>query len=151
MIYFAQAVGGGPIKIGCSVDVDTRIRALEHHYKQPLVLLATMPGGRDEERMIHEKFAEHRLRRTEQFRPAAEIMEFIGRPLLVGADPDAVEVMETELDRPRQTAFRFDEETMSMIDELVEYYSRESGKRITRTGVVEQAIREMAERRRRDH
>ncbi len=33
--------------------------------------------------------------RTEQFRPAPELMEFIGRPLLVGVNPDAVEAMPT--------------------------------------------------------
>jgi hypothetical protein len=32
-----------------------------------------------------------RLGRTEQFRPGADLLEFIGRPLLVGVNPDAVE------------------------------------------------------------
>jgi hypothetical protein len=66
MLYFIQAVSGGPIKIGYSEDVDSRIKGLESHYGQ----------------------------RTEQFQPVAELLAFIGRPLLIGPNPDAVEVME---------------------------------------------------------
>jgi hypothetical protein len=93
MIYFLQSPDGGPVKIGHTVNLDVRRQQLESYYRQPLALLATREGGRAEERAIHERFAEHRLGRTEQFRPVAEIMAFIGRPLLVGADPDAVEAM----------------------------------------------------------
>jgi hypothetical protein len=93
VIYVLQAPDGGPLKIGFSDDVPARIRQLESHYRRPLALLATMDGGREEERAIHERFAEHRLGRTEQFKPVAEIMAFIGRPLLVSAAPDTVEAM----------------------------------------------------------
>lgn len=93
MIYFAQAVSGGSVKIGHSADVPFRLKQLEAHYGQPLALLATLPGGRKEEREIHERFASARLGRSEQFQPIAEIMAFIGRPLLVGPNPDAVEGM----------------------------------------------------------
>jgi hypothetical protein len=92
-VYFAQSPLGGPVKIGASKDVDARLRQLEAHYGCPLALLATMPGGRAEERAVHERFAGLRLGRTEQFRPAPALMEFIGRPLLVGANPDAVAAM----------------------------------------------------------
>jgi hypothetical protein len=93
VIYFLQSVEGGPVKIGHSGDVPSRIESLEAHYKKRLALLGTMPGGRDEEREVHERFAHLRFGRTEQFRPAPELMAFIGRPLLVGANPDAVEAM----------------------------------------------------------
>lgn len=93
VIYFVQGLEGGPIKIGCTVDLKIRLKALEAHYGQPLALLATMPGGLEEEQAIHAKFAAARLGRTEQFRPVAEIMVFIGKPLLVSADPDVVEAM----------------------------------------------------------
>ena len=101
-IYFAQATDGGPIKIGCSVNVPFRIKQLEAHYGQSLALLATMPGGVEDEKAIHARFAGHRLGKTEQFQPVAEIMAFIGRPLLVAADPDAVEVMPKAPPRKRQ-------------------------------------------------
>lgn len=93
MIYFLQSPDGGTVKIGTALDVDARHKQLEAQYRQPLALLATLPGGREEERAIHERFASHRLGKTEQFRPVAEIMAFLGRPLLVSPDPDAVELM----------------------------------------------------------
>lgn len=100
MIYFMQPTAGGPVKIGHAGNVDIRHAQLESHYGCELVVLATMDGGRDEEAEIHERFAHLRLkgknqrgRRPEQFRPAPELMEFIGRPLLVGANPDATEAM----------------------------------------------------------
>jgi hypothetical protein len=102
LIYFMQSTDGGPVKIGYSVDVVRRLKQLEYHYKRPLALLATMPGGPDEEAEIHARFDHLRFgtgrpqgqgRRPEQFRPAPELMEFIRRPLLVGANPDAVEMM----------------------------------------------------------
>jgi hypothetical protein len=95
VIYFLQSVEGGPVKIGYTADVETRHKSLESLYGKPLALLATLPGGRNKERAIHERFAPLRLGRTEQFRPAAELMAFIGRPLLVDPNPDAVEVMGT--------------------------------------------------------
>lgn len=93
MIYFAQATDGGPVKIGTSADVDTRLHQLEQHYGKPLALLATLPGGREEEARIHARFAHLRLGRTEQFLPNRELMSFLGRPLLVSANPGVVEVM----------------------------------------------------------
>jgi hypothetical protein len=101
VIYFVQSTDGGPIKIGCTVDMDIRLKALERHYGQPLAVLATMPGWWEEERTIHARFAAHRMGRTEQFRPDAEIMEFIGRPLLACPDPDAAEVMTKRVPQPK--------------------------------------------------
>lgn len=93
MIYFLQPVAGGPVKIGYSADVPGRHRQLESHYGQPLALLAMIEGSVEQEAEIHGRFAHLRLGRTEQFRPAAELMAFIGRPLLVHPDPEAVEAM----------------------------------------------------------
>ena len=93
MIYFAQPIEGGPVKIGFTSDVDARLRQLEVYYGRPLALLGIMEGDRDEERSIHGRFAHLRFGRTEQFRPAADLMAFIGRPLLVGANPYATEVL----------------------------------------------------------
>lgn len=101
MIYFVQAVDGGPVKIGYSADVPLRVRQLEAHYRKPLAILATMPGGREQEAEIHARFDHLRFkssargRHPEQFRPAPDLMAFIGRPLLVSADPSAVEAMPT--------------------------------------------------------
>jgi len=94
MVYFAQNPQGGPIKIGYSANVDARIPQLEAWYKRPLVLLATMEGGRRKERQIHKKFAHLRLGRTEQFRPADELSDFIGRPFFVDQRNTAIEEIE---------------------------------------------------------
>jgi hypothetical protein len=93
MVYFAQLVESGSIKIGCSDNLEGRLQSLESYYGQPLALLATMPGDRSTERQIHNRFAHLRLGKTEQFRPAAELMQFIGKPLLVAANPETVEAV----------------------------------------------------------
>jgi hypothetical protein len=91
VIYFAQPVGGGPVKIGYAVDVDQRIRQLAAHYNQTLNLIAKIEGGPKVERSIHRKFAHLRFGHTEQFRPAQELMDFIGKPILVSENPELVE------------------------------------------------------------
>lgn len=95
MIYFVQAVDGGPVKIGYSADVDARRVQLESHYGKRLALLKTLPGDKEREREIHQQFSHLRLGRTEQFLPVSELMEFIAKPLLATASPDAVAVMTT--------------------------------------------------------
>lgn len=95
MIYAMQSLDGGVVKIGMTSDVDRRRVQLERTYGTPLALLAVFPGGREEEARIHGQFAHLRIGRTEQFRPAPDLMEFLGRPLLVGANPEAVEAMGT--------------------------------------------------------
>lgn len=100
MIYFMQDIGGGPVKIGCTGDLAARHKQLEEYYGRPLAVLATMKGGRKEESEVHSRFnnirldgPKHRGCRPEQFRPTTELMAFIKRPLLVGANADAVESM----------------------------------------------------------
>ncbi len=79
MIYFMQSVDGGPIKIGSSEDVDRRRRQLEMDYGRHLIVLSVIPGDRRTEILIHEKFAHLRFERTEQFRPGADLLDYIGR------------------------------------------------------------------------
>jgi hypothetical protein len=88
-----QSVGGGPVKIGFSDCVERRQAELEATYGQPLAVLAVLEGGLETEREIHGRFSHLRLGKTEQFRPASDLMVFIGRPLLVMANPEAVEAM----------------------------------------------------------
>jgi hypothetical protein len=45
VIYFAQPVDGGPVKIGTTGDLDSRLRTLESHYRRRFAVLATMEGG----------------------------------------------------------------------------------------------------------
>jgi hypothetical protein len=142
MIYFMQPLDGGPVKIGFSDDVETRRAQLESHYGQPLALLATMDGGRKEEQAVHSRFAHLRFGRTEQFRPAAELMTFIGRPLLVGANPNAVEAME-----PASIDNRVMVIALKGSPEFRDWLSAVSKKsRIPATSIVEVALAEWASR-----
>lgn len=93
MIYFMQTELGAPIKIGYTQNLDARKRALELHYGVPLNVLDVREGGKQEEREWHEQFAHLRLGRTEQFKPAADLLAAIGQPLLVDVNLDAVEAM----------------------------------------------------------
>lgn len=95
LVYFVQGVEGGTIKIGTSVNVPSRVKQLESHYKQPLTVLATMPGGRAEERALHARFAHLRFGKSEQFRPEPDLLAFINRPLFVNANP-VVEAMASD-------------------------------------------------------
>lgn len=94
MIYFMRPIGGGPIKIGYTEDVIRRKHQLEARYARPLELLATFPGGQETEAEIHEKFKHARLGATEQFRPTAELLGFLGYVSPEGENPDTVEAME---------------------------------------------------------
>jgi hypothetical protein len=91
VIYFMQPTDGGPVKIGTTDDLVRRHKQLEAKYECPLEVLATIRGGRAQEAEIHARFAHLRLPRTELFRPEPELMEFISRPILVGANVEMVE------------------------------------------------------------
>jgi hypothetical protein len=93
VIYFLQDPDGGAVKIGYTDNFPARLKQLEARYGRPMVVLGTCEGGPEEERAIHERFAHLRFGRTEQFRPAADLMALIGRPLLASPNPDAVEAM----------------------------------------------------------
>src|SRR3954467_7503568 len=90
MIYFVQ-LDSGAIKIGMTEDLKTRLVSLKCGWKTKTTLLATLPGGREEERTIHARFAHLRLGRTEQFKPSQELMDFLGTPLVDSTNPEAVE------------------------------------------------------------
>ena len=142
MIYFMQPVDGGPIKIGCSVNVDARHRQLEAHYRRPLSILATIDGGRDEERALHEQFAHLRLGRTEQFRPDSELLAFIGRPFLVDPNPNVVEAI------PPAGDGRADQIRVAMTPEFKAWLQDYANSRqLTMSDTVVQALIEHAARK----
>jgi hypothetical protein len=75
-VYFVQAQGG-PIKIGVTGgDVKGRLAGLRNGSPTELELRATMNGGRELERWVHEQFAEFRLH-GEWFAPAPRLLEFV--------------------------------------------------------------------------
>ena len=74
MIYFAQSMNGGPIKIGFSDDVDKRMSSLRSSNPEPLILLGVMEGDRVEEKKVHRLF---KRKRGEWFYDSPELREFI--------------------------------------------------------------------------
>ncbi len=84
-VYFLQAVIGGPIKIGSSVNVEARVVAMQTGCPFELRVLATMPGGLLEERAMHSRFCALRGA-GEWFRPGPELIEVIRAiaPLVCG-------------------------------------------------------------------
>lgn len=74
MIYFIQVGEAGPIKIGfiegvTMAQVEQRLAFLQTGNAEQLILRGTMPGDLYEERQLHERFADGRLR-GEWFHPS---------------------------------------------------------------------------------
>jgi len=72
MVYFVQAASG-PIKIGATVDIGTRILELQVSQWERLSLLGIFHA---KERDVHDQFAHLRLR-GEWFRPEQDLLDFI--------------------------------------------------------------------------
>ena len=73
MIYFAQAGDGGPVKIGFSSNVESRLASLRCASASEIVLLNTRPGSMKAERLLHSRLERHRLR-GEWFEPAEDVL-----------------------------------------------------------------------------
>lgn len=95
-VYFVQAADGGLIKIGIANDLRSRLKSLQAQCPVPLRCLAALPGYRELEIELHDRFSAHR-RHGEWFEPAPELLELIdglteGRgiePDMVGSIPSA--------------------------------------------------------------
>lgn len=83
VVYFLENVDTGAIKIGYTTLLNQRIADIQSVYGIRLRLLATIPGGYDEEVQLHEQFHNHRLKRrrggqfSEWFAPAPELLDYI--------------------------------------------------------------------------
>jgi uncharacterized protein YozE (UPF0346 family) len=76
-IYFIKSDETKEIKIGyTSGEVEKRLKTLQTGHPYKLQVLATMPGSRDEEKTLHEKFASIRLS-GEWFKPHPDLLAFI--------------------------------------------------------------------------
>jgi hypothetical protein len=72
--YFVQGVDGGPIKIGTSDEPAERLKQLQAASPVRLVILGV--SVRVSEREAHSRFNKHRIKRTEWFHPAPELVMF---------------------------------------------------------------------------
>ncbi|MBZ9894213.1 GIY-YIG nuclease family protein [Mesorhizobium sp. BR1-1-6] len=56
-VYFIKPVGmAGPVKIGCTIDVNKRLSEMQKSSPLPLELAAFVPGGLGLERKLHAYF-----------------------------------------------------------------------------------------------
>lgn len=76
VVYFVRNEDTGAIKIGTAVDARKRLSGLRTSSAAPLTLVATIPGDRDVERVLHNRFRAHRIR-GEWFQPAEELVGYI--------------------------------------------------------------------------
>lgn len=75
-VYFIQGEKGGPIKIGYSTNVESRVKELQTGFPTKLVVLALIPGRIWHETELHKRFQKHRLH-GEWFKPVPELLEYI--------------------------------------------------------------------------
>jgi len=75
-IYFIEAVDTDYIKIGRANNPDKRLKGLSTGSPHTLKLLLFVPGGSEQEKKIHEKFA-HLRSNGEWFRKSPELMKYI--------------------------------------------------------------------------
>jgi len=88
-VYFTRPVGmSGPIKIGCTTNIENRLSSLSTWSPFPLELILTIPGDTRLEGTIHDRFARDHLHR-EWFSPSDGLLTFIRR-VISGEDVDTV-------------------------------------------------------------
>lgn len=76
-VYFIQSASS-EIKIGKAIDVQSRLKGLQTSHPHALTVLATAPGGKTQEALYHQRFADHRLH-GEWFAPHPDILTEIER------------------------------------------------------------------------
>lgn len=76
VVYFVQAGEGGPVKIGTTKDIKTRLIDIQIGCWVEIRLLAELPGNATSEAAFHRRFEEHWIR-GEWFRPHEELMRCI--------------------------------------------------------------------------
>lgn len=82
LLYAIQSTHGGPIKIGWTASADTltvRLRTLQIGNPQPLAVIWTQQGSRQDEQRLHWKYRQRRLS-GEWFSAVGEIADYFGAP-----------------------------------------------------------------------
>lgn len=72
--YFIQCVSGGPIKIGRTEDLETRLAGLQVSNHEELVVLCSVKSHKDLEPELHALLDKYRVR-GEWFEPSKDVLE----------------------------------------------------------------------------
>lgn len=75
-VYVVQQNETGPVKVGCTINLHSRINLLTTASAYPIRVLAIERGGRNTERKIHEAISEYRLQ-GEWFKCTPEVVNTI--------------------------------------------------------------------------
>lgn len=75
-VYFVHAPDANLVKIGATTNLRARLLALQNASPVPLVLIQSIAGGKDEERVLHQRWA-HLRSHGEWFEASPELMHFI--------------------------------------------------------------------------
>lgn len=82
-VVYVMRRANGDLKIGSTGNLSSRYCNLRYYYGTSFEILATMPGYKQEERLLQEQFSEHRIyshggrRRTDWFLPCQKLYEWI--------------------------------------------------------------------------
>lgn len=79
LVYFIQCQKTRRVKIGFTKDVDARLKALQTGAPHKLKLLATIPGARKTEQLMHRRFAHLSAQNGEWFECGDDLAEFLTR------------------------------------------------------------------------
>ncbi|MGV0964218.1 MAG: GIY-YIG nuclease family protein [Polynucleobacter sp.] len=85
VVYFMQAGPNGPVKIGHSRSLVTRLDAIRRHNAAEVVLLGAYSGGLREEQDAHRQLAAYRIR-GEWFHPTPAVLDFMAARCVQRAD-----------------------------------------------------------------
>jgi hypothetical protein len=77
VVYFVTPSRSRRVKIGTTIDLPSRLQALQAMNHVPLLVLLTLPGGIGLEGQLHERFKRYHVH-SELFTLSDEIKEFIG-------------------------------------------------------------------------
>lgn len=75
-VYFIQGKSGGPIKIGYTTDLESRLKTLQTGFPDTLTILCSVHGKTNDETLYHQKF-EKLWVRGEWYRPEEPLLSYI--------------------------------------------------------------------------
>jgi hypothetical protein len=76
-IYFIRSVQGGPVKIGITDDLPSRLRTLQTAHAYPLTVIYSFRGRKSDEKMIHKALSNYRL--NGEWFESEPVLEYIER------------------------------------------------------------------------